>query len=165
MLEQLFVRKPVEFEIIAMGSADCRSVAELHSARFARPWSDGEIHALLAQSTVFGFVARQQGQSVKSSTAGFVLARLAGGEAEILSIAVKAKQARLSLGWRLMQSAIREARLRGGDALFLEVDQNNLPAIGLYAKLGFAKAGERKAYYSDAQGNKSAALVMRLDLK
>ena len=165
MLEQLFTRKPVEFDIFGMTSADCRPVAELHATRFTRHWSDGEFHSLLSQSAVYGFVAKPQNSVPKSAPGGFVLAREAAGEAEILTIAVSTKYPRLSIGWRLMQAAIRETRSRGGETMFLEVDQNNLPAIGLYSKLGFIKAGERKAYYADENGNKSTALVMRRDLR
>lgn len=165
MLEQLFTRKPVEFDIFSMTSADCRPVSELHATRFTRHWSDGEFHSLLAQSTVYGFVAKTQGATAKSGAGGLVLARQAADEAEILTIAVSSKHARLSIGWRLMQAAIREARSRGGETMFLEVDETNLPAIGLYRKLGFEKAGERKAYYADANGQKSTALVMRRDLR
>ena len=112
-----------------------------------------------------GFVAKTQGATAKSGAGGLVLARQAADEAEILTIAVSSKHARLSIGWRLMQAAIREARSRGGETMFLEVDETNLPAIGLYRKLGFEKAGERKAYYADANGQKSTALVMRRDLR
>ena len=165
MLEQIFTRKPLEFDIFGMTSADCRPVAELHATRFTRHWSDGEFHSLLSQSTVYGFVAKPQNSVNKAAPGGFVLAREAAGESEILTIAVNSKHTRQSIGWRLMQAVIRETRSRGAETMFLEVDQNNLPAIGLYAKLGFVKAGERKAYYADANGNKSTALVMRRDLR
>ncbi len=75
------------------------------------------------------------------------------------------KFARFGLGWRLMQAAMREARGRGGEAMFLEVDDGNEAALGLYRKLGFQKAGERPAYYADASGRRSSALVMRRDLR
>ncbi len=87
------------------------------------------------------------------------------GEAEILTIAVSDKVARFGLGWRLMQAALREAKGRGGEAMFLEVDDGNQAALGLYRKLGFEKAGERPAYYTDENGRRSSALVMRRDLR
>jgi ribosomal-protein-alanine N-acetyltransferase len=164
MLESYLTLKP-EFEIIAMQPEDCVEVANLHRSRFARPWGDGEFHSLLAQETVFGFVARQTNAFLKKPLPGFVLARHVAGEAEILTIAVNARLGRAGLGWRLMQAAIREARGRGGETMFLEVDGGNLPAIGLYRKLGFEKVGERKAYYVDDRGAKSTALVMRRVLR
>jgi [ribosomal protein S18]-alanine N-acetyltransferase len=164
MLDAIFSRK-AEFEIVAMESDDCHDVAELHAQRFARPWNDGEFVSLLLQPNSFGFVVRQTNALMfKPQLSGFVLAREVAGEAEILTIAVHDKAARCGLGWRLMQGAMREARARGGETMFLEVDDGNLSAIGLYRKLGFGKVGERPAYYTDANGHRSSALVMQRDL-
>ncbi len=164
MLESYLTLKP-QFEIIAMEPEDCVEVAMLHQGRFSRPWNDGEFHSLLSQETVFGFVARQSNALLKKPLRGFVLARHVAGEAEILTIAVNAKLGRTGLGWRLMQAAMREARGRGGETIFLEVDGGNRPALGLYGKLGFEKVGERQAYYVDEKGAKSTALVMRRVLR
>ncbi len=64
-----------------------------------------------------------------------------------------------------MQAAKREAIARGAASMFLEVDETNVAAHGLYRKLGFEKVGERRAYYQDAKGQRTAALVMRRDLR
>lgn len=164
MLESYLTLKR-EFEIVAMGADDCHAVSILHGERFPRPWGDGEFHSLLSQDTVFGFVARQTNAILKKPLAGFVLAREVAGEGEILTIAVQPKLARSGLGWRLMQAAMREVRNRGGESMFLEVDGANVPAIGLYRKLGFEKVGERRAYYVDESGAKSTALVMKRVLR
>jgi ribosomal-protein-alanine N-acetyltransferase len=155
-----FVRPP-EFEIVEMTTADTVECATLHSDRFRRAWSADEIHALLVQKPVYGFVARRT--DTAGALGGFVLARMAAAEAEILTIAVRLRHERKALGWRLMRAAIREAHDRGTEEMFLEVDETNAAALGLYRTLGFRKVGERKAYY-DAASGKSAALVLRLDL-
>lgn len=159
-----FTRR-TEFDIFPLEEPDLIAAAALHRQRFAAPWSDGEIHALLVQETVFGFVARQTNGSFRPAFGGFVLSRAAAGEAEILTIGVDPRYARSGLGWRLMQAAMREASVKGSDTLFLEVDETNQAAIGLYRKLGFLKVGERRAYYQDKAGQRTAALVMRLDLR
>ncbi|WP_429811027.1 GNAT family N-acetyltransferase [Ensifer sp. B1-9] len=159
-----FTRR-TEFDIFPLEEADLLAAAALHRQRFASPWSDGEIHALLVQDTVFGFVARQTNGSFRPAFGGFVLSRAVAGEAEILAIGVEPRYARSGLGWRLMQAAMREALAKGSEALFLEVDETNQAAIGLYRKLGFNKVGERRAYYQDKAGQRTAALVMRLDLR
>ncbi|APG83205.1 GNAT family N-acetyltransferase [Sinorhizobium americanum] len=159
-----FTRR-TEFDIFPLEEADLTAAATLHSQRFAKPWSDGEIHALLLQKTVFGFAARQTNGALRPAFGGFVLSRAAAGEAEVLSIGVDPRFARSGLGWRLMQAVMREAIVKGAETLFLEVDETNLAAIGLYGKLGFAKVGERKGYYQGASGSRTAALVMRLDLR
>ncbi|KQS90451.1 MULTISPECIES: ribosomal protein S18-alanine N-acetyltransferase [unclassified Rhizobium] len=161
-LTDYFVRKP-EFDIFPLEAADLPRAAAIHKLRFTHAWSDGELHALLVQDTVFGFVASQS-NAARRIVAGFVLARVAAGEAEILTIGIDPKFARLGLGWRLMRAAIRQARDQAAEAVFLEVDETNLAAVALYRKLGFAKVGERRAYYQDVNGKKTGALVMRLDL-
>ncbi|MCL6705721.1 GNAT family N-acetyltransferase [Pseudomonas sp. R2.Fl] len=164
MRDTIFTRKP-EFELVPMSADDCREMSELHGQRFARGWNDGEFVNLLLQPNTFGFVARQTNTLIfKPQLAGFVLAREVAGEAEILTIAVQEKLPRTGLGWRLMLAAMREAQSRGGVSMFLEVDDGNVPALGLYRKLGFEVAGKRDAYYADAEGRRSAALVMKRDL-
>lgn len=153
-----------EFDVVAMEADDCAEVAALHAARFPAPWSDDEFASLFSQETVYGFVARQTNAWAGRPVAGFVLAREVAGEAEILTIAVAEKAGRSGLGWRLMRAAMGEAHLRGATEMFLEVDSANAPAIALYAKLGFAKVGERAAYYAGKDGARSTALVMRRDL-
>jgi [ribosomal protein S18]-alanine N-acetyltransferase len=164
MLEHYFSKR-LTFDVFPMQTSDCHAVSLLHASRFSKGWNDGEIHSLISQPSVFGFIAHSDGQPVRGRPGGFVLARETAGEAEILTIAVDTKLARQSLGWRLMLAAIQEVRRRGGETLFLEVDENNVPAVALYHKLGFAKVGERKSYYTHADGQKSTALVMRLDLR
>jgi len=162
-LTDYFARKP-QFEIFPLETSDLGQAAAIHRLGFKRCWSDGELHALLAQSTVFGFIARQSNAVSRPLTGGFVLFRIAGGEAEILTICVDPRFSRLGLGWRLMRAAIRETRDQAAEAMFLEVDETNLAAVGLYRKLAFAKVGERQAYYQDESGKRTSALVMRLDL-
>ena len=72
-----------------------------------------------------------------------MLARLAAGEAEILTIAVARGHRRQGLGWRLMDAVLRELHAERAEALFLEVDETNAPAIGLYRKFGFHEVGKR----------------------
>lgn len=164
MLEAYLTLKP-QFEIVPMEAEDCHDVSVLHGERFAKPWGDGEFHSLLSQETVFGFVARQTNAILRKPLPGFILARQVAGEAEILTLAVQAKLARAGLGWRLMQAAMREARVRGGESMFLEVDDGNAAALGLYRKLGFEKVGERRGYYRQENGAGSTALVMRRVLR
>lgn len=161
-LSDYFTRKP-EFEIAALEKDDLQQAAAIHKQRFSSPWSDGELYRLLVQNPVFGFVARQS-NAPRPLIGGFVLSRAVADEAEILTIGIDPRFPRLGLGWRLMQAAIREARDRTVESMFLEVDETNAAAVGLYKKLGFQKVGERRAYYQRADGRKTGALVMRLDL-
>lgn len=153
-----------DFALDPLLPADSGGIAALHREDFARPWSPEEFSALLVQETVFGFAAREVGRG-NAAPAGFVLARLAAGESEILTVAVARSQRRQGLGWRLMDAVLRRLHAERAEALFLEVDEANAAAIALYRRLGFAEVGRRAAYYRDAAGRRSGALVMRRDLR
>jgi ribosomal-protein-alanine N-acetyltransferase len=68
---------------------------------------------------------------------------------------------RRGLGTALLAAAMAGARLRGAEAMFLEVAAAGNPAaLGLYRGLGFVEVGRRRRYYPDG----SDALVLRRDL-
>ncbi len=78
---------------------------------------------------------------------GFVLARVAADEAEILTLAVAPAMRRHGLGRELMQAAMAAAAGRGAASVALEVAERNAAARSLYAGLGFAGVGRRRGYY------------------
>ena len=112
---------------------------------------------------MFGFAAPRDRQGA-AGPVGFVLARLAAGEAEILTVAVARAHRRQGLGWRLMDAVLRELHAQRAEALFLEVDETNAPAIALYRRLGFFEVGKRPSYYQGRR-RQTGALVMRRDLR
>lgn len=152
-----------DYSILPLEPGDLPAVATLHGEDFARPWTDGEFAALLSQDTVFGYTVLETGNA-RAGPAGFVLARLAAGEGEILTIAVARSHRRQGLGWKLVDAVLRELHGQRAEALFLEVDETNVPAIALYRRFGFREVGKRPAYYETAKG-RSAALVMRRDMR
>lgn len=164
MIDQYLQWKPY-FEIVPLTADHAHEISEIHGQRFPRQWGEAEFLSLLVQANVFGFIARQTNAFFSQPVGGFVLAREAAGEAEILTIAVSERFGRAGLGWRLMQAALREAGQRGAETIFLEVEAANQAAVQLYRKLGFQVIAERPAYYSGADGVKSSALVMKRDLR
>lgn len=161
-----FFSAPPDFAIEALDEDDAHFLARLHGEDFARGWSEDEFVALLRQEPVFGFAAWQVGNR-KAGPAGFVLARLAADEGEILTIAVGRDWRRHGLGRDLMEAVLRELHAQRATALFLEVDAVNEPALALYHRLGFAEVARRPAYY-DTPGRdtpRSDALVMRRNLR
>ena len=138
---------------------DAASFAALHAAAFPRGWSEDEFERLLTDRIVVAHRAIASGR-----IAGFVLTRLAADQAEILSIAVAASWRGRGLGRRLIDLHLRRLAAFGVKALFLEVDDANAPARRLYARSGFYEVGRRGAYYPQASGPPSAALVLRRDL-
>ena len=124
-------------------------LAALHAASFPDAWDADAIAGLLATPGSFAFHGPD----------GFVLARAAGGEAEILTLAVTPSARGKGLGRRLLQVAINRAQEMGCETMFLEVGADNPHALALYASMGFTRVGARKGYYSGKD-----ALVLRLSL-
>jgi [ribosomal protein S18]-alanine N-acetyltransferase len=152
-----------DFVIETMGVEDAAALPNIHEEDFVRPWSEDEFADLLVQPNVFGFAAREVGNR-RIGPLGFVLARQAADEAEILTIAVARSARRLGLGRGLMDAVLRALHTERTASLFLEVDETNTAAIALYRRLGFIKVGKRPAYYLQAGGERTGAIVMRRDL-
>lgn len=131
-------------------------LARLHAACFTvpRPWAAGEFAALLAHP----------GCLLLTEPEGFALLRVAGDEAELLTLAVAPASRRQGIGRRLLASACTAAAARGAQALLLEVAADNAAARALYAATGFAIAGRRPRYYRAPDGAVDA-LVLRKPLQ
>jgi len=136
--------------IEAAGAADAPALAALHEAAFeaGERWDAAAIGVLLAMPGAFG---------LHIPGAGFVLARVAADEAEILTLAVIPTARRKGHAGALLAGAMAAALLRGAGTMFLEVSDRNAAARGLYAQAGFAEAGRRRRYYADG----SDALILR----
>lgn len=153
-----------DFAVEALGEDDPPMLPAIHEEGFARPWSGHEFAALLAQEPVFGYGVWRIGAR-GSGPVGFVLARLAAGEAEILTIAVSRAVRGRGLGRDLMEAVLRDLHGRRAEALFLEVGEANLPALALYRRLGFREVARRPGYYGGDVRPRTDALVMRRDLR
>ena len=124
---------------------DMAALTGLHAQAFSPAWSAAAIRDLFATPGVFAF----------ASAEGFILARVAAGEAEILTLAVIPAARRHGLGRALVRSAAAHAERLGATSLFLEVGLRNKAAQALYRGLGFTGIGRRKAYY----GNEDADVL------
>jgi len=121
-----------------MAEDDAALLAALHASAFAEPWTQNAICELLAGPGVFVFSTRD----------GFVMGRAAGGEAEILTLAVEPRARGKGLGRALIAAMATHALELGAGSIFLEVGDDNPAALALYAGLGFERVGQRKGYYA-----------------
>lgn len=80
-------------------------------------------------------------------------------QGDILSVCVNPSYRKLGLAKGLMIEILKNATERGVKTMFLEVEEDNTPAINLYLKFGFDKISERKNYYG-----KKTAIVMSKNL-
>jgi ribosomal-protein-alanine N-acetyltransferase len=140
--------------MIAASIADAPALAALHAATFAEAerWGPDAIRLMLEMPGAFGLHLPGE---------GFVLARVAADEAEILTIAVMPGARRKGCGGMLLAGAMAGAVARGAATMFLEVSAHNAAARAIYDAAGFAEAGRRRRYYPDG----ADALVLRRSLR
>jgi ribosomal-protein-alanine N-acetyltransferase len=144
---------------------EAEALVDIHGEAFRRAWTADEFAALLGERSVFGLALRQESFLKPRRIAGFVLARVAADESEILTIALRPESRGRGYGRMLMEEALRRLYRQHVATCFLEVDRDNEAAVGLYRSLEFQKIGERKRYYRGPKGADGTALVMRAQLR
>ena len=138
---------------------DAAALAAIHVASFNRGWSEPEFEQLLTDRNVIADRAASGRKPV-----GFIVSRRAADEAEILSVAVARAWRGRGLSRKLLDLHLRRLAGLGLRAVFLEVDEDNVPARKLYARAGFLQVGRRPGYYAQGRDKAAAALVLRRDL-
>ncbi len=139
-----------------IGPFDMAVVSALHAKCFGEVrWDERDVVEILAMPGAFGFIA-----SKHDIPAGFVLARVAADECEILSLGVRPAVRQSGLGRALLKSTLEHAAASGARAVYLEVAEDNAAARRLYAREGFAVIGRRQAYYRRGNDRGAAALVL-----
>ena len=124
---------------------DLDRVLALEEASFNNPttraWYEGE---LKRPEVCFIYVLRTPEHPV----AGFCAFWLVADQAHINNLAVLPQLRSRGLGTQLLEAVIAEAAHLGAEVLTLEVRESNTPALQLYQRAGFQKAGVRKSYYT-----------------
>ena len=138
---------------------DAAALSQLHRASFHRGWGQGEFESMLAERNTFA-----QRLMHGRTPIGFIISRLAADEAEILSVAIAPAQRGRGYSRDLLANHLGYLAGRGIRRVFLEVEENNQPAVRLYQRSGFTAVGRREQYYRDTSGAKLNALIMQRDL-
>ena len=156
-----FFGKKQRYSIGRMNVVHVRQCAILHASAFASAWSEAEFESMLLDpKTIADCATDGKGGAV----VGFMISRIIGDEGEILMLAVSERWRRVGVGRALLRQQIEAAAAAGVRSLFLEVAENNSPAVVLYSKFGFRQIGRRNAYYAASDGMRLAALTMKLEL-
>ena len=140
-----------------MDDADVPAVVALDRSSHLTPWSEGNFRDALAAGNLC-LVGERAGAIVTCA-----VLQMAGGEAELLTMAVTPDARRSGIGRAMLRALIDRARAYRATAIWLEVRVSNTPALALYREAGFAEMGARKAYYEKADAREDA-ITMRLAL-
>jgi [ribosomal protein S18]-alanine N-acetyltransferase len=142
-----------------MTNADLDTVLRLEFALFGEEaWSRQMLAGELGQQpeSRLYLVAEEDSQIV-----GYAGLLAAGGQADVLTIAVDTARWGQGVGSALLRQLLAEATERGCTEVFLEVRADNARAQRLYHWWGFAEIGIRRGYY---QPSGTDAIVMRRPL-
>ena len=126
--------------------------AALERECFPDPWSEKSLRDMLQSPPVLYLAAEADGE-----VAGYCGAQIVLDEGEILRIAVDPAFQRRQIGTCLLEAMFRAAP--DVRTWYLDVREHNVPAIGLYRKMGFETTGRRRGYYS--QPTEDAILMQR----
>jgi [ribosomal protein S18]-alanine N-acetyltransferase len=140
-----------------MREADLAEVMPIESAVYTHPWTRGNF----ADSLKAGYQCWTW--RLGDELLGYFILLVAAGEAHLLNLSVAAARQRAGHGSALIKEAMRIARVRGAQQVFLEVRPSNLGAKALYSRFGFRQVAVRPGYYP-AHAGREDALVLTLAL-
>jgi ribosomal-protein-alanine N-acetyltransferase len=160
------LRRPAP-AIVEARARDARECASLHVQSFPAGWNESEMERLLLDPSVICHLVRDSGG--RGAALAFIMSRIAADEAEILSVAVAPGARGRGLAGDLLRHHLARVAARGALKMFLEVGEDNAPALRLYTKSGFREVGKRAGYYprgTSVSGKDGAvsALILRREL-
>jgi len=135
-----------------------REAARLHGESFPQDsWSGASLSYLLHQPGIAGWIAAL---AEPGPLCGFLLARMAADEGEILTLCISPCYRRRAAASSLMRTALVSLAALGAARLLLEVAEDNAPARALYSRFGFEEVGQRPGYYKRTGAAPVTALLL-----
>ncbi len=128
--------------VLKMEKAHIAAIAALEKVCFSLPWDLGSFESEL-ENPLSDWLVALDGETL----AGYVGAQTAGGESDIMNLAVAPDYRRQGIGRLLMREMEQALSERNPEAVSLEVRVSNRPAISLYESLGYRQVGLRPKYY------------------
>lgn len=127
------------------GLAEAGLCAGLHAACFPASWDDGAFAQFLGAPGALVLLAAP---GADASPQGLLVTRIAADEAELIALGVVPAYRRQGMARALLLAAMTALRQAGAKRLFLEVEDGNEAALGLYRSLGAVPVGRRPRYYA-----------------
>ena len=140
-------------KIEKMDESHVAPIAQLETLCFSDPWSENSIASELASRLSYWLVAVEDGQVL-----GYIGSQNVLGESDMMNVAVHTDHRRRGIAEMLVTALSHDLKERDNVCLTLEVRASNMPAVGLYKKLGFVQVGLRKNYYRNPRED---ALILR----
>ncbi len=145
----------MNYEIVAVTEDMLDTLEEMEKECFSVPWSREMLLYQMRGNNVF--LAAVNGGEVM----GYIGMMFVLDEGYISNVAVTGKYRRQGIAKALILALEARCRVMELSFMTLEVRESNLPAISLYAGLGFEEVGVRKNYYDKPREN---AILMTRNL-
>ena len=123
---------------------DAATIADLEAVAADAPWSETAIRDALGLATTVAWLAEVDGRP-----AAYLLTSQVDDEAEVLILGTHPYERRQGLAHALLSHAAAHWDASGVHRAFLEVREDNTPALRLYEQHGWTRTGLRRGYYRD----------------
>ncbi len=135
---------------------DALAMAELHEKAITPNWPHQDMETHLQRDICIGY-----GELLS----GFIIIQHTMDQAEVLTIVTDPDHRKKGIGRKLLTAGEQVLSQKGADILFLEVAEDNAPAIELYKSCAYEPYGRRPAYYRREKGRVAAVTYRkRLDV-
>ena len=125
---------------------DAGLLVTLHKSCFPRPWDEAAMATFIASPDTLCLLGSVNHQT-EPAPAGFLIARKAADEAELLTLAVVPGRRRAGVARALLTAAMAMLAESGAKQLLFEVEEGNDAAVEIYRSLGATVVGRRARYY------------------
>jgi ribosomal-protein-alanine N-acetyltransferase len=122
--------------------SDLPDISAIEVLSFSNPWHPDTFRSLLTRDRVRVLAAAHDGNVIGYAVLWWVL-----DQGELANLAVHPEFQGKSVGSRLLDRVLTEAKAVGIESLFLEVRKSNETARRLYARRGFVQVSMRRGYY------------------
>ena len=127
-----------------MTEEDVAAVAALEEENFSRPWSYDAFLKTLSDENYIVIIAKET-----DALLGYCVLLCTGEEADITNVCTALAARGKGVATEMLTVLMEAGKSQGVREFFLEVRESNVPARGLYTKLGFEEIGLRKNYYEE----------------
>ncbi len=150
-------RRVLMIKIRSASPSDLPDLVALEAAVFSDPYGLNQLKRLFDDPNTVVLVCEGQDSTAVPKLMGYLSATALFETADINHLGVWPSYRRQGIGAALIRQLMETLKGTECHRLMLEVRSQNLPAIGLYQKMGFVAVGLRRGYYTNP---KDDALLM-----
>ena len=147
-------------QLLPLTTAQLDAVMAIETAAYDFPWTRGNFIDSLAA----GYPAKVLWDE-RRRLLGYCVAMAGAGEMHLLNITVAPAAQSRGHARHMLADLIALCRQQQAGSLWLEVRLGNARARAIYARMGFAEVGLRRAYYPAPGGGREDAAVLSLTLE